>query len=70
MYSKPTYSNRMLNINSNYTMSTKLGVATGQFKRVQQICNNTKTLVGEEIVRKTLKNSNYLVKRRKHIQFL
>ena len=42
--------------------STKLGVAIGQFKRVQQICNNTKTLVeGEEIVRKTLKNCNYPV---------
>ena len=37
-------------------MSTKLGVAIGQLKRVLQICNNTKTLFeGEEIVRKTLK---------------
>ena len=54
MYRKPTYSNGMLNFNSHYTMSTKVGVALGQFKRVQQICNNSKTLVdGEEILRET-----------------
>ena len=41
-------------------MSTKLGMAIGQFKRVQQICKNTKTLTdGEEIIRETLRNSNY-----------
>ena len=60
MYRKPTHSNRVLNFYSNHTMSTKLGVAIGQFKRVQQICNNTKTLAdGENIIRETLKNSNY-----------
>ena len=33
-----------------------------KFKRVQQICNNTKTLAdGEETIRETLKNSNYPV---------
>ena len=43
-------------------MSTKLGVAIDQFKRVQKICNNTKTLVdGEEIVREILNNSNFSV---------
>ena len=43
-------------------MSTKLGVAIGQFKRVQKICNNTKTLAdGEKIIREALKNSNYPV---------
>ena len=41
MYLKPTHSNRLLNFNSHYTKCTKLGVAIGQFKRVQQICNNT-----------------------------
>ena len=60
MYRKPAHSNRVLNFNSHHTMSTKLGVAIGQYKRVQQICNNAKTLVeGEEIVRKILKNSYY-----------
>ena len=60
IYRKPTHSNRVLNFYSNHTMPTKLGVAIGQFKRVQQICNNTKTLAdGEEIIRETLKNSNY-----------
>ena len=40
-------------------MSTKLGVVIGQFKRVEQICNNTKTLAdGEKIIRETLRNSN------------
>ena len=62
MYHKPTHSNRVLNFNLHHTMSTKLGVAIGQFKCVQQICNNTKTLAdGEEIIRETLKNSNYPV---------
>ena len=62
IYRKPTHSNRMLNYYSNHTMSTKLGIAIGQFKRVQQICNNTKTLAdGEEIIRETLRNSNYPV---------
>ena len=62
MYRKPTDSNRVLNFNSNHTMFTKLGVAIGQFKCVQKICNNTKTLAdGEEIIRETLKNSNYPV---------
>ena len=56
MYRKPTHSNRVLNFNSHLTMSTKLGVAIGQFKRIQQICNNTKTLAGgEEKIRETLK---------------
>ena len=60
MYRKPTHSNRVLNFNSHHTMFTKLGVAIGQFKRVQQICNNTKNLAdGEKIIRETLKNSNY-----------
>ena len=27
-----------------YTMSTKLEVAIGQFKRAQKMCNSTKTL--------------------------
>ena len=62
MHRKPTHSNRLLNFNSHHTMYTKLRVAIGQFKRVQQICNNTKTLAdGEEIIRETLKNSNYPV---------
>ena len=62
MYRKPTHSNRVLNFNSRHSLSTKLGVAIGQFKHVQQICNNTKTFVdSEEIVMKTLKNSNYPV---------
>ena len=62
MYRKPTHSNRKLNFNSHHTMFTKLGVAIGQFKRVQQLYNNTKTLAdGEEIVKETLKNSNYPV---------
>ena len=62
LYRKPTHSNRVLNYYSNHTMSTKLGIAIGQFKLVQQICNNTKTLAdGEEIIRETLRNSNYPV---------
>ena len=62
MYRKPTHSNRVLNFNSHHTLSAKLGVAIGQFKRVQQICYNTKTLVNdEEIVREILKNRNYPV---------
>ena len=62
MYRKSTHSNRVLNFNSHHTMSTKLGVAIGQFIRVQQICNKTKTLAdGEKIISETLKNSNYSV---------
>ena len=63
VYRKPTHSNCVLNFNSYHTMSTKLGVANiGQFKRVQQIYNNTKTLAdGEKIIRETVKNSNYPV---------
>ena len=62
MYRKPTHSNRVLNFNSHHTMSTKLGISIGQFKRVQKICYNTKTLAdGEEIIWETLKNSNYPV---------
>ena len=53
----------MLNFNSHHTFSAKLRVVIDQFERVQQICNNTKTLVdGEEIVRETMKNSNYPVR--------
>ena len=62
IYREPIHSNCMLNFNSHHTLSTKIGVAIGQFKRVLQICNNIKTLIdGDEIVSKTLKNSNYPV---------
>ena len=50
----------MLNFKSHHSFSTKLGIAIGQFKRVKNICNNIKTLKeGEELIRTTLRNSNY-----------
>ena len=60
MYRKPTHTNTVLNFKSHHPFSTKLGIAIGQFKRVKNICNNIKTLKeGEELIRTTLRNSNY-----------
>ena len=60
MYWKPTHTNTVLNFKSHHPFSTKLGIAIRQFKRVKNICNNIKTLIeGEELIRTTLRNSNY-----------
>jgi hypothetical protein len=60
LYRKPTHSNAVLNFYSHHTYATKLGIAIGQFKRIKTICNNVNTIIsGNEIIRKTLMNSNY-----------
>ena len=50
----------LLNFKSHQAYSTKLGIAIGQFKRVNNICNNEITSqLGNHLIRRSLLNSNY-----------
>ena len=60
MYRKPTHTNTVFNFKFHHPFFTKLGIVIEQFKHVKNICNNIKTLKeGEELIRITLRNSNY-----------